>query len=249
MPRRQLNHLARIALQETWPLILESFVLYTEPYAGSSDTGVHQLERLDGQPALSWQYTTIHLWREPAEPLLLSGKPGIIPIMGLMKIEQPQTTLPQMVQQIEAVPDAEKRGILFSSLLALISDEELLAMAEQLIEDDYMLDTPFMRRIRDQIKSAQVEAEQAQREAEQAQREAEQAQREAEQAGLVMRRADIVEIIVARLDPRVKALREIEQQLAQIEDLNKLQKVLVLASSANSVEDINLAIAQLKNEN
>jgi hypothetical protein len=37
MPRRQLNHLSRLSLQYDWPLILESFVLYIEKYAGHDD--------------------------------------------------------------------------------------------------------------------------------------------------------------------------------------------------------------------
>ena len=48
MPRRQLNHLARLALQEEWPFTLESFVLYTDEYAGANDTGHHQIKRRDG---------------------------------------------------------------------------------------------------------------------------------------------------------------------------------------------------------
>ena len=57
-----------------------------------------------------------------AESLLVKGKRGIIPLMGLMNIQQPGTTIPQMVEQVEAEPDEEKRQVLFGSLLALMFD-------------------------------------------------------------------------------------------------------------------------------
>jgi hypothetical protein len=43
-----------------------------------------------------------------------------------MQIQQPETTVPQMVERIRAEPDEAKRRKLFTSLLALIGDEEYL---------------------------------------------------------------------------------------------------------------------------
>jgi hypothetical protein len=153
MPRRQLNHLSRLSLQYDWPLILESFVLYIEKYAGHDDNGHYQLARLDGSPTISWHYTPVHLWQEPAEPLLAVDKPGIIPLMGLMRIQQPEITLPKMVERLQTEPNLVKRQNLFNALLALMGNEEYLAMLEKLVDsNDLLLDTPFLRRIRNQTK-------------------------------------------------------------------------------------------------
>ena len=46
--------------------------------------------------------------------------------MGLMKIQQPEITLPAMVAKMEAESNVTKRQTLFGSLLALLSDKELL---------------------------------------------------------------------------------------------------------------------------
>ena len=153
MPYRQLNHLSRLALQHDSPSILESFVLYVEKYAGNEDDGSYQVERLDGSSAISWFYTPVHLWREPAETLLAIDKPGIIPLMGLMQIQQPEVTLPKMVERLKAEPDALVRKDLFNALLALLNNEECLAMLEKLVDpDEFLLDTPFLRQIRKQSK-------------------------------------------------------------------------------------------------
>lgn len=131
MPWRQLDHLTRLVLRSGSPLLLESFVLYTEKYAGTQDVGYHEITRLDGSPALAWRYTPIHLWREPAEPLLEVDRPGIIPLAGLMQIQHPETTLPQMVERVRAVPDESRRSSLFTSLLALMQDKEHVIMLER----------------------------------------------------------------------------------------------------------------------
>ncbi|HEX6383118.1 MAG TPA: hypothetical protein VF177_00475 [Anaerolineae bacterium] len=152
MPHRQLNHLSRLALQHDSLSILESFVLYVEKYAGNEDDGSYQVERLDGSPAISWFYTPVHLWREPAEALLAIDKPGIIPLIGLMRIQQPEVTLPEVVKRLQAESDIVKRRNLFNALLALMEDEEHLAMLEKLVEsDEILLDTPFLRRVRNEV--------------------------------------------------------------------------------------------------
>lgn len=153
MPMRQLNHLSRLALLGERPSALESFVLYVEKYAGNQDNGVHLIARLDGSPAISWYYTPVHLWRQPAEPLLALDKPGIIPLMGLMDIQIPEVTIPHMVEQIQHEPEESKREFLFSTLLALMDNKEYLIMIENLLEtDDLYLDTPYLRRLRKQTK-------------------------------------------------------------------------------------------------
>jgi hypothetical protein len=250
MPRRQLNHLSRLAIQNHWPLTIESFVLYTERNAGTQDTGHYQINRLDGSPAIGWHYTPIHLWRQPAESLLNLGKPGIIPLTGLMSIPEPETTLPKIATQVKSEPDEEKRGILFSSLLALISDEEQLKMMEQLLEaDEFILDTPFIRRYRQQIEAARQEAHQAQQEAHQAQQEAHQAQQEAEEkaklAHAQARREDILEAIASRFNPTVHVYRQVEKQLTQVVDVTDLSKLFTAVLQANDIADIQSLLAEM----
>jgi len=46
--------------------------------------------------------------------------------MGLMKIQHPEITLLAMVAKMEAESNVTKRQTLFGSLLALLSDKELL---------------------------------------------------------------------------------------------------------------------------
>jgi F0F1-type ATP synthase membrane subunit b/b' len=264
MPRRQLNHLSRLTIQNDWPLTIESFVLYTERNAGTQDTGNYQINRLDGSPAINWHYTPIHLWRQPAESLLNLGKPGIIPLTGLMSIQKPETTLPQIAAEVKSEPDEEKRGILFSSLLALLSDEEQLKMMEQLLEaDEYILDTPFIRRYRQQIEAVRQEAQQAQQEAQQAQQEAQQAQQEAQQAQqeaqqaqqeaeekakqahAQARREDILEAIASRFNPTVDIYRQVEKQLVKVVDITDLSKLFTAVLQTDNLTDIQSLLAEM----
>ena len=182
IPQRQLNHLMRLALRYDWPVLIESFVLYVEKYAGRNDTGQYQIDRLDGTPALAWNYTPIHLWREMAESLLTIDRHGIIPLIGLTNIQQPSTILSQAVAHIRAVEDEAKRQLLFASLLALMSDEEHIAMIEKLVESDELLtNTPYLRRIR---REGQIDA----------------------------KREATLEVLIKRLDPSAQIYLDIEWQ-------------------------------------
>ncbi|MEW5986782.1 MAG: hypothetical protein AB1791_09125 [Chloroflexota bacterium] len=265
MPRRQLNHLARLALQHDWPLVLESFVLYTETYAGTNDMGHYQIERLDGGPAVSWHYTPIHLWREPAEPLLMSGRRGIIPLMGLMRIEQPQTTLPEMVRQVRTEPNEEKQASLLMSMLSLMSDEEQLAMLESLVEpsEEFVLDTPFIRRYRQKFEQQyrqQMEQEeeksrrvleqltQTKEQLSQAQIEIERTRAEVERLGrLEARRDDLLDAIVLRFNPPLLAYREFEYKLTQISDPERLRQIFTAALQTADMDTFMAAVASYLN--
>jgi hypothetical protein len=206
MPRRQLNHLSRLALQEEWPFTLESFVLYTDEYAGANDTGYHQIKRRDGTPALMWQYSPVHLWREPAESILKLDRPGIIPLMGLMKIQHPQETFPEMIRQLHREPDETKREFLFTSLLTLMKNEEYSLMLEQLMNtDELLIDSPFLRRlqIRTTLKSS---------------------------------RSHIMQVILKRFNPPVQTYLHIEGDLNQIDNPETLEQLFAAALDAHSTE-------------
>lgn len=192
-------------------MLIESFVLYTERHAGTKDTGHYHIHRLDGSPVLSWHYTPVHLWQQPADSLLNLGKPGIIPLTGLMSIQQPETTLPQIAAQVKAEPDEEKRGILFSSLLALMSDEEHLKMMEQLLEaDESVLNTPYLRRHRNELEVARAKIKQE----------------------------DILEVVAVKLDPPATIYREIEKQVAQISNPIYLNEIFSTALQTDNIADV-----------
>jgi hypothetical protein len=199
MPRRELNHLARLVLRNEWPFWLESFVIYVEKSAGRSDTGQYQINRLDGSPVISWNYTPILLWQESAETILTVGKPGIIPLVGLMRIEQPSKTLPQVVKTIRSEPDRVKQDSLFTLLLSLMRNEEYITMLERLIESEEILEEgPFLRRLR-------------------------------QRAEKETRRDDTLQVIVERFDPADDVYNEVESRLMQIDDLAQLHELFTAA--------------------
>ena len=186
--------------------------MYVEKYAGRNDTGQYQIDRLDGTPALAWNYTPIHLWREMAESLLTIDRHGIIPLIGLTNIQQPSTILSQAVAHIRAVEDEAKRQLLFASLLALMSDEEHIAMIEKLVESDELLtNTPYLRRIR---REGQIDA----------------------------KREATLEVLVKRLDPSAQIYLDIERQLQLIMDLELLDELFSAVLDANTVEEFTAVL-------
>ena len=57
--------------------------------------------------------------------------------------------MPQVVDELKTVADAELQSRLFTSLMALIDDDEVIKMIDKLVEsDDLLMNTPFLRRIR-----------------------------------------------------------------------------------------------------
>ena len=202
----------RLALRYDWPVLIESFVLYVEKYAGSNDTGQYQIDRLDGTPALAWNYTPIHLWRETADALLSIDRRGIIPLIGLTDIQQPNITLPQAIQKLRVEADQAKRQLLFANLLALMSDEEHIAMIEKLVESDELLtDTPYLRRIR---REGQIDA----------------------------KHSDILKVLVKRLNPSARIYLDIEGQLKLIKDLERLDELFTAVLDANTVEEFTAVL-------
>jgi predicted transposase YdaD len=144
---RMLDYMARLACAHR--LDLWSVVFYVGSGAGVNDTGQAQVNGPDGTPTLSWRYQVIRLWQVPAEELLRRGQPALLALVGQTRMTRPEVMLPQVVARLRQVPDAERRGRLLTALLALLPDEEMVEMVEQLIDsDDLLLDTPFLRRIR-----------------------------------------------------------------------------------------------------
>src|SRR6266849_4175731 len=100
---------------------------------------------------LCWSshYQVVRLWAMQAEELVAVGRPALLALVGQTHIERPEVLLPQIVTHIRNVSDAEMRGRLLTALVALLSQEELIAMVERLLEEDgLLLDTPYLRRMR-----------------------------------------------------------------------------------------------------
>jgi hypothetical protein len=234
MPRRQLNHLTRLALQQEWPIALESFVLYTESYAGSKDLGHHEVTRLDGTPALQWHYTPLHLWKVPAESLLNLNRRGIIPLISLMQIQDPETTLHQAVARIEEEPDEERRSLLLTSFITLMSDQEHFAMLESILdnaiaeEDRWLWERPYMRKVR-----AKLLAEVREEVEEIHKRDLLESHAEGQAEGF---KNSILQLIVKRFDPPARLYLQVEKALEPVSDLTQLEEWHAAAIDASSIE-------------
>lgn len=122
---RMLDYMTRIVRDER-DLNLHSVVFYVGDGVGALDTGEHQIIGLDGQPALHWRYQVVHLWKIKAEELVALNRPGLSALVGLTQMDNPAAVIPKVVEQIQAVPDAETRRHLLSGLIALIDDEEII---------------------------------------------------------------------------------------------------------------------------
>ena len=117
--------------------------------AGIDDTGNYQLTGPDGAVTLSWHYQVVRLWAMQAEELVAVGRPALLALVGQTHIERPDVLLPQVVTHMRNVSNAEMRGRLLTALVALISQEEMIAMVERRLEEGgLLLDTPFLRRLR-----------------------------------------------------------------------------------------------------
>jgi predicted transposase YdaD len=149
MEWRMLEYMVRLA--HTHRLDLWSVVIYVGRGAGTRDTGSYQVNGLEGTPTLAWRYRVIRLWQMRAEELLAIGRPALLALIGQTQIETPETVLPDVVARLQRVPDPERRGRLLAALTALIPEEEIIVMVERLVDrEELLLDTPFLRRIREE---------------------------------------------------------------------------------------------------
>jgi hypothetical protein len=123
-----------------------------------------------------------------------------------------------MVAAIRAEPDEALQQSLFRSLLALMSNEEHLAMLENLLEsDELQLDTALVRRAR---RNGRVEGQ------------------------IEARRDDILTIIETRFAPIELVHGEIEHRLNQVDDLEQLAQLFTLALRADNAEAFMTAISR-----
>jgi predicted transposase YdaD len=150
MPERMLDYMSRLRL--AYPhLDLCSVVFYVGHGAGHDDNGQHQVHCSRGDASLVWNYQVIHLWQMEAEALYDLNQPALLPLVGQTHIDNPSELFPKIVERLKAIPDLQMQSRLFTALVALMSDQEMIEMVEKLIDEEgLLLDTPYLRRIREE---------------------------------------------------------------------------------------------------
>jgi hypothetical protein len=212
MQWRMLEYMARLA--STHHLDVWSAVLYVGRGAGIDDTGNYQLTGPDGAVTLSWHYQVVRLWTMPAEELVAVGRPALLALIGQTHIEAPEVLLPQVVTHMRSVSNIEMRGRLLTALVALISQEEMIAMVERLLEEDgLLLDTPYLRRMR-------------------------------AEGALMARRQSILDALRLRFDPPISVYQQLEQYLGTITDETQLKKLFAVAVRGENLADFQAAMKE-----
>jgi predicted transposase YdaD len=222
LPWRMLEYMARLAY--THRLAMRSVVFYVGHGAGADDPGHHQVDDADGEATLAWRYQVIRLWQMTAEELLALESPALLALVGQTRFEQPEDILPRVIIRLRRVPDAERRGRLLTALLALLPDEEMVTMVERLLENDVLLlDTPYLRRIREEGR--------------------EEGRQEGRLEGaLGMRRRDILQALALRFTPNDPVYRQVAQRLEQVTDETLLEALFAAAIRSDSMTAFLIAL-------
>jgi diketogulonate reductase-like aldo/keto reductase len=92
MQWRMLEYMPRLARLHR--LDLESVVVYIGRGAGADNTGVYQVNGLDGTPVLAWRYRVMRLWQMQAADLLAAQQIAPPALRGQTQIAQPEAILP-----------------------------------------------------------------------------------------------------------------------------------------------------------
>jgi hypothetical protein len=138
-----------------------------------------------------------------AEELVEMDKPTLLGLIGQTQMSEPETLLPKVVKMVKTLPKVEMQKQLFTEMLLLIEDEEVLKMLERLIEnEDLLLNTPMMRRLRTQG---------------------------FEEGSLNKSHDDILKIVDVRFQPQSPLRQQFEQQLALIVNETILDMLLMRA--------------------
>jgi predicted transposase YdaD len=157
MPYRQLEYMSHITIREIpWPLgpdapRLYSVVLYVGRGAGRGDRGDYTVYGPEGTVTLHWHYQPVRLWEMTAENLLQLGQPALTALIGLTQLQRPEAELPQALNRIRSVADVEQRQRLLTAMVSLLPTEEVIQMAEKLLEESesMLIDASYLRRMRE----------------------------------------------------------------------------------------------------
>jgi predicted transposase YdaD len=234
MPWRMLDYLGKIAERELdyrhlARVPLCAAVFYVGDGAGVHDMGDYRIGCADGGLTLAWRYRVIRLWQMRAEELLALGRPALLTLIGQTRIEEPARVVPQAVAAIGQVADDEERAGLFAAFTSLLRDEEVIEMAERLMEAmdrGLLMDTPFLRRIRTESEARGETRGEAK------------GRTEGRTEGRIEElRQIILDVLATRLEPSLAAYRRIEARVAAINEIERLRSLVQAAvSAANTVE-------------
>ncbi|MEM7128859.1 MAG: hypothetical protein AAF702_21170 [Chloroflexota bacterium] len=204
---RMLEYMSRLANNER-DLDLCSVVFYVGEGVGAKDTGEHSVRGPGNKVSLSWSYQVVRLWEIPAQDLLALNRPGLLPLLGLTKLDKPEDVVPQVVDNLKAISDDELQRRLFASLMALLEDDEVTNMIDALVElDELGIDSAYVRRARKKT------------------------------AREVLCR-NILTAIKWRFDPTVSIYEELEKQLSDIDSLEVLDDIFEKLFQIESVDEL-----------
>ena len=231
MKWRMLEYMSRIADAEP-ELALFSVVFYVGAGAGNTDTGEHKVNSPGDTASIHWKYRVVHVWKMQATELLKLQRPGLLPLLGQTKIDNPAVVIPQVIDTLTQLENEDLKRGLFTSLMTLVENEEIATMIEKLIEhEDLLMDTPFLRRLRQEAleKGLEEGRDEGMRVG-------------LAQGALLMRRQDILDALILRFDPAASIYRELEKMLADIDDEAELERLFAAAIRAANLADFQAAL-------
>jgi predicted transposase YdaD len=216
MPIRMLDYVSRLAQRGEEHLC--SVVLYVGEGTGRDDQGQYAVTCPNtDEVTLSWRYRVIRLWDMTVADLLDEERPALLPLAGLTKLaEGAEAELREAVLRISVHENEEERARMLTLFVSLLPTKELTAAMERMIGDmneRLLLDTPFLRRIREQGVEEGLER--------------------GREEGL--RRA-ILKALVTRFDFSVRTYQRFEDQLAAVDNEELLEDLLHVALSGEMLE-------------
>jgi len=221
MKWRMLDYVGRLA--ETYGLDVCSVVFYVGHGAGASDDGRYQVGCPGEESTISWRYRVVRLWQMKAEELLGLGRPVLLALVGQTEIDRPDEILPQVVERLRTVSDSEQQGRLLTAFVALMDDEEVLAMVEKLVKKDGLLmDTPFLRRIRGEGREEGRE---------------EGLIEGLMEGSLTACQRSVLDALVLRFDPPASVYQQVEEHLTVIDDESQLKGLFAAAIQSETMAD------------
>ncbi|MEM7130652.1 MAG: hypothetical protein AAF702_30285 [Chloroflexota bacterium] len=226
-------------------LDLCSVVSYVGEGVGARGTGQHNVPGPDDTVSLSWQYKVVRLWQVPSQELLALNRPGLLPLLGLTRLDKPDEIVPKVVDSLKQIADAELQGRLFTSLMSLLDDEGVIEMIEKIVEsDELVIDSPYIRRIKDESRKeghdeGHKEGIEEGRKEGRKEGHDEGHEEGREEGELSMLRRNILNGIVLRFDPTVSLYQQIENDLATLNSLTRLDELFEKIFQVNEVQEFN----------
>lgn len=209
---------------------IHSVVFYVGEKTNITDTGHHQVMGIGERVTLAWQYDVIRLWDLDPMVLLAENRPALLPLLGQAKLERPDEIMPLVYEAIKSVPNEELQHNLLIELLALLQDEEVIQMIETMItQDEWVFDSPYLRRWRQRVEDARVEGL---RKVDEERRKASERQRQ-----------NILHMVALRYNPHVQEHKDLQDILEKIIDDAKFR---MICEAIISVEDFHQFYAKVQ---